>query len=254
MMSKKSYDKIHYKKTYLKEVILRVDFQSPISEFGEKLPSKLSKAILENFPVLEPQTLPIQEIQVTSSGLEASTRQEKQWAYFGLKREKSLVVGRNYFYITTQAYESFEKLCEEFFPVMEQIANIEPEIIIGRLGLRYVNLIELEKGNPLDWKGYIHPNLLGLIEFTESKKNLTRAFNIVEYAFDDLSLKCQLGMANSDYPATIRKRQYVLDLDAYSVAGMETKELRKKIGLAHDCVQDFFERAILDGVRKELKK
>lgn len=252
MGTRKSHDKVHYKKTFLKEVILRVDFQSPVSEFSEKLPSKLSKAIIKNFPVLEPQTLPVQEIQFTQSGVATNTRQEKQWAYFGLSREKSLVIAKNYFYITTQAYDTFEKLCDEFFPVIDQISQIDQEIIISRLGLRYINLLELDKGDPLDWDGYIHPSLLGLVDFNSGKKNLTRAFHIAEYAYDDINLKCQLGIANPDYPALIRKRQFVLDLDAYTSIAMDTKELNKKINNAHEFLQNFFESAVMEKTRKAM--
>lgn len=43
----------------------------------------------------------------------------------------------------------------------------------------------------------------------------------VEYNFGEIYLKCQFGIANPDYPALIKRRQFILDIDAYSAGAYE---------------------------------
>jgi uncharacterized protein (TIGR04255 family) len=254
MTPKKKYDKVCYSKTFLKEVILRIDFPAPLPAFNKTIPAKVSKAALSRFPVSESQKVQAQELQFSATGISANSREETQWVFNGKAREKTLVVAPQHMVYTTRAYKTFEEMTEDFFHVLNVLRNIESELMISRMGLRYVNIIDLSDGDPLNWEGYINDSLLGMVGFNGRQANLSRAFHILEYNFDEIGLKCQFGVANPDYPAVARRRQFVLDMDAYSFSACDVDDIPRVVGEAHSLVQDFFESSIGDQTRKLLKQ
>lgn len=254
MTPKKKYDKVCYSKTFLKEVILRVDFPAPLPAFTKTIPAKVSKAALSRFPVSESQKIQAQELQFSATGISTNSREEMQWIFNGKEREKTLVVAPQHMVYTTRNYTTFEEMTDDFFHVLNALRSVESELVISRMGLRYVNIIDLPDGYPLDWKGYINDSLLGTVGFNGHQANLSRVFHVLEYNFDDINLKCQFGVANPDYPAVVRRRQFVLDLDASSVSVHELDDLSRVVSDAHSLVQDFFETSIGEQTRKLLKQ
>lgn len=250
---KKSYNKVCYSKTFLKEVILRIDFPAPIHSLSKALPSKLSKAALSRFPIPDSQKVQAQELQFSATGVSANSREETQWIFYGKDREKSFVIAPQHLVLSTRSYNTYEELVEDFFCVVDVLKTIEPDLVINRMGLRYVNIIDLADGNPLDWDGYIDKSLLGIVGLNGKQANLSRAFHVLEYNFNETNLKCQFGIANPDYPAVIKRRQFVLDLDAYSMSAYDFDDLPKAVSTAHELVQDFFESSIDDEARKHMK-
>lgn len=254
MTPKKKYDKVCYGKTFLKEVILRIDFPAPLPALKKTIPAKVYKAALSRFPVSESQKVQAQELQFSATGISTNSREEMQWVFNGKEREKTLVIAPQHMVYSTRDYKSFEEMTEDFFHVLNVLRFVESELVISRVGLRYVNIIELSDGHPLDWKGYVDDSLLGMFGFNGRQANLSRVFHVLEYNFDEINLKCQLGVANPDYPAVVRRRQFVLDLDASSVSVYELDDLQKVISDAHSLVQDFFETSIGEQTRKLLKQ
>ena len=45
------YEAACYEKTFLKEVIARIDFVAPISGLEQRLPPKLAKVLSKDFPI-----------------------------------------------------------------------------------------------------------------------------------------------------------------------------------------------------------
>lgn len=254
MILKKKYDKVCYRKTFLKEVILRIDFPAPLPAFTKTIPAKVSKAALSRFPVSESQKIQAQELQFSATGLSTSSREEMQWIFNGKDREKTLVVAPQHMVYITKDYKTFEEMTDDFFHVLNALRSVESDLVISRMGLRYVNIIDLAEGDPLDWKGYVNDSLLGMVGFNGHQASLSRAFHVMEYNFDDINLKCQFGIANPDYPAVVRRRQFVLDLDASSVSIHELDDLSKVVSDAHSLVQDYFETSIGEETRKLLKQ
>lgn len=251
---KKKYTRVCYSKTFLKDVILRVDFATPLASLAKKLPSKLSKAALTRFPVSEPQKIMAQELQFSATGaVSSNSREETQWVYFGKNREKSIVIAPAVLVMRTGVYSTYEDMVDSFFSVFSVLAGIEPDMVISRVGLRYVNVIELPDGSPLDWDEYVDASLLGVVRGAYRKQNLSRAFHILEYAFDNINLKCQFGIANPDYPALMKRRQFVIDIDAYSSVSHDVDALHPVVDDAHAVIQDFFESAITDKTRRLMK-
>lgn len=244
------YDDVCYQKPFLKEVIFKADFPTLLQEIEKGLPGKVSKSILKRFPLSEPQKAHAQEFQFSGgSNFQAKSMEIMQWIFHSMKREKTLAITQEAFAYTNRAYSSYEDMLEDINGPLSDFFGSYKEQTASRLGLRYVNVIEIPGGNPLEWKDYINEDMLGIIDFNKNKEFLTRMFHILEYNYEGLAVKFQFGIANPDYPAPVRKKQFVLDIDAYSHGAFDSGDIPNFISQAHEKIQSLFEESITQKTR-----
>ncbi|BCV48515.1 TIGR04255 family protein [Shewanella algae] len=122
----------------------------------------------------------------------------------------------------------------------------------SRIGVRYINSIELTEKNPLEWSEYLNENILGIVSF-HACENISRVFHILEYNFDGQALKYQFGLPNPDYPAVIKKKQFILDLDSYFTGAFDEKDIYFCINQCHHKIQELFEKSITDKTRNLMR-
>jgi uncharacterized protein (TIGR04255 family) len=248
------FEKTCYKQPFIKEVILRFDFPSLIPEFEKGLPSKVSKTALRIFPIFEPQKVQTHEVQFGGEEAKTKITEKTNSIFHSLEKEKTLTISANAYVVQIRRYKTFELFTEDALQPLRALCETFPEISASRIGLRYVNVLDIkdENLNPLDWTKYVDPKLLGVTDFHE-KSNLSRAFQILEYNFNEDSLKFQVGIANPDYPAKIKQRQFILDIDASSVGAFDYQEMVSKINVGHERIQKIFEASITDATRAAMK-
>jgi len=246
------YEKTCYKKPFIKEAIMRFDFPSPIPNYEKGLPPKISEAALKKFPIFEPQKVQTHEVKFGGQETKTNIIEATNSVFYGLEREKTLTISSNAFIVQVRQYKTFELFLSETFHPLGVLCELFPEIRASRIGLRYVNVLEVGSGNPLDWAEFINPQLLGIVDYYK-RDNLSRAFQILEYNFDEDALKFQAGMANPDYPAKIKQRQFILDLDASSVGAFDYQEMAAKVKIGHGRIQELFESSITQATRDIMK-
>ena len=251
------HDETCYSTDFLKEVIVRLDFSAPEPSIGESIPAKLGNAAVARFPELEPRkkVQSAYEFQAPSGDVVEKDRSEfTEWNYYGTDREKRLAIAPACIFITYSRYPGFETLKVDFLDVLRVLFETYPDIRGSRLGLRYINHIELQTQDPFDWGEYIDEGLLGLLgHFSRDRETVTRLFNIAEFKHDDdVRLKFQFGVPNRDYPAPLRYPLFVLDIDAYIQRILEPEDVSRSIDDAHAHVQKLFEDSITDGLRKRM--
>jgi uncharacterized protein (TIGR04255 family) len=66
---------------------------------------------------------------------------------------------------------------------------------------------------------------------------------------DDIDIRVQAGMPNPDYPAVMKRPQFVLDLDAYVSLAHDLPQSGGYMDQAHEHIQALFERSITDRLR-----
>lgn len=248
------YEGVCYTEPFLKEVIFKVDFPSPLQAVKKGLPQKLTKAILGKFPISEPQKGHAQELQFSGANIQAKTSEIVRWAFHGESREKTLIISPEDFWYTNRSYKTYESMVEDIEDILDVFFDEIEDATAGRVGLRYINVIDIKKEtDPLVWSKYINEGILGVIDFHEENQFLTRAFHILEYNFNGLAVKHQFGIANPDFPAVVRKKEFVIDIDAYSHGTFEFSDIKKFIGDAHGKIQDIFEKSITNETRKIMK-
>jgi len=244
-------EEICYKRNFLTEVIVRVDFLNPLHEIEKQLPKKVTQEAGKHFPISEPKTSFAKEFQLSPAGVkETFSKQMQEWHFHGMNRDKTLTITPESIFITHKNYTSFETLQTEFTNVFSKLLDASKEIQARRLGLRYINNIRLKDGDPLDWGTYINPNLLQTINFPKNKKTITRAFNVLELNYKEFILRFQFGLHNPDFPAPIKQKVFVMDFDAYYDGVQEYEEILKNLNKFHSEIQDMFEMSITDNLRK----
>jgi uncharacterized protein (TIGR04255 family) len=150
-------------------------------------------------------------------------------------------------------YTTYEDMKEHFSVVVSEIAKTFPDVRASRFGLRFINVIEeLSLASPIDWKEYIAPELLGISNFFLVSPPLTRLMHVAELQSGDIDVRFQFGMPNPDYPAVIKRPQFVLDMDAYVKTSHDLGDSVQYVEQAHSLIQDLFERSITDKLRRHM--
>jgi uncharacterized protein (TIGR04255 family) len=240
-----------YANPFLTQVILRVDFGAYLERVStsSNLAPEVLKAILPHFPIPEPQPTVAQEVQIKGSEVTTIEKKHTTWNFHGRNREKVLTITPQFLWVQRMKYTTWEELKQEFFDVLNPFLAVYKDTVISRVGLRYINEITLNHSGPTEWSGYVDPELLCVFKFFSKADPLSRAFNVVDLNFDDLQLRFQYGMHNPDYPALIRRKSFILDLDAYYVGLLEGAELAANVDRAHARIQEIFERSITEKLR-----
>lgn len=246
------YENICYKKPFLTEVVLRIDFPSPIEGIGNNLPQNVSKAALKRFSISEPQKLHSQEFKISGAEQKVQTRRTEltQWVFHGAQREKQLIIAPNSIIFTTKKYVSYESFIDDVRFFLNEFYKTYKGLSASRMGLRYVNNIAIGEEDPLTWPKYINEGMLGNISYQGDHSNIARSFHILEYNYGDQFLKFQFGLANPDFPAVVKRKQFILDLDSYFHGAIEENEVFDCIQKAHEKIQELFESSITEETRK----
>lgn len=243
-----------YPSNFLKTVIIRADFTSPVPAINTSLPKNVTDMISKYFSIAEPRTFS-GEITFTPTGIDKNEKTGTDWFFFGKQREKELAITINAMFIKLKIYKSYEDLKEQFQNISEMLFTAFPDIQIRRVGLRYVNHIELSGQNPFEWKIYINKNLLSIFNIEEDKKKIIRALSTIETTHNDsFRLRFNYGMHNPDYPAIIKKKVFLLDFDAFSEGFFNKDEMIRNIDIFHEEIERKFEFSITNNLRKKMEK
>lgn len=243
------HENVCYRKSFLKEVILRLDFGSKVEAFLRALPQKVATAALKRFPLSEPQKAQFQEVTFSGSTVQTRTEDSMQWVYHGKNREKTLTITPDTFLITNRAYVSYESFLDDFNTVLKAVFEANKDLSVARVGLRYINVLDIQETDPLAWASYLNEEMLGIIDMHKDANALTRVFHIVEFNYDGQHVKFQFGIANPDYPALIKRKQFVLDIDSYFTGALSEEDIHGCVDKAHDRIQQLFEESITDKTR-----
>jgi len=240
-----------YRRNFLREVIVRVDFLSPLPGVEAALPPRLTEVAVATFPIPEPREAVQRAVEIGPQGVQSSEERFKEWLFHGKERTKTLTIGRQVVLVQHRTYQTYELVKTEFLGVLDRVGELFPGAQPSRVGLRYVNTIEMSDGNPTEWSPYLTPQILSLFQFPPEadRAAISRVFHNLELALDAFNLRYRLGMHNPDYPARIRQKVFVLDLDAYLQSAVDIKDVARLLDDFHATIQRYFEQSITENLR-----
>ena len=170
--------------------------------------------------------------------------------FLGKEREKQLVLAAPFFYLSYGRYSTHEAMKEHFASIVSGMVREFPDVQASRFGLRFINVIEVPLDSPTVWDRYINQDLLNTVKFFDETLPLARLMHIAELNFGEINLRFQFGMPNPDFPAVIKRPQFVLDLDAYVQTAYDLTDSVRYVEQAHPVLQDLFERSITNELRR----
>jgi uncharacterized protein (TIGR04255 family) len=244
-----------YKKNFLKQVIARIDFALPISELDSSVPKEIAKAIKKSFAIAEPKKQVLQQVLFsTSAGVHQSKSETHQWIYHSKDRSKLVNITGEFVYIEYRKYSSFATLLQDMKLLCNAIFDKFNTVQAKRLGLRYIDNIEFPKeSKPTDWSKYLHSDLLSGFKLADDQATIARNFNVLEFNYGDMRMRFQYGMPNPDFPAAIKRKQFVLDYDAYCDQLLGKDDIAPQLTRFHDKIKASFEQVITDGLREVMR-
>ena len=249
-MSNNNVKRRKYKKDFLNEVIARVDFDTPLPIATSGPAESIYSTVKERFPITEQEKLVGKEFLIGPGATKERSIESKAWHYYGENREKRLTISRNVMFVKYNKYEYYETLRADFLSVSNALFNAYPKSQVKRLGLRYIDNIDIQENNPTEWDKYLRPELNTIFAIAEKKEAISRAFHVLEFNYGEDLLRFQFGMFNPDYPAPIKKKIYTLDYDMYVARLLDQTDIGDTLDRFHEKVGRYFENVITDELRK----
>jgi len=243
--------KKRYKKNFLSNVVFKLDFPT-LSDNGLEKIREFQKLIKKEFQILEEQkTIKIEHKFKGTEPVVTKTTEMPKWMFFNTTKKRIVSFENNNIIVEFKEYTHFEEYLKIVDLVIKSLFQQFPSIISTRLGLRYINQINLEEKHPFKWDTLLNKSLLESLNFISNKKDMSRYITLIELAKEDYKLRFQCGIANSLYPSPIIKKEFVLDYDCYTFESLEKiEEILDKIIEFKDIITDMFEKSIEDGLRK----
>lgn len=244
--------KIRYKTNYLSKVIVRLDF-NPILVLQKETPADFQDKIRSILPYFEEQNVIQHTTRFQSDVREDETRPIKNWIFNDRETRERYKIILNYQFFTIEDYDY--TTLEDFLEVIELVENSfytsYENVVYSRLGLRYINEINLPKGNPFQWDGFISPSLFAGIKAIEPKDTISRAMSQIVFTKETHSIVFNYGMFNSEFPSPIARKEFILDYDA-STKEISRDKLKESVQLFNEDIVEMFESHIGDSLRDKM--
>lgn len=241
-----------YKRNFLKDVIFRVDFVNPIdvNAFVKDNLNQLKKL----YPLYSPIKIKHNNIKVNfdeqngDSVLREEIEQVQQ-IFFNAERTARMEINANALVINYKQYINFDPLYNDIDNILELLIK-NSNIVVGRTGLRYINIFENSDLENIEWKKYIKGSML----FVENwgNYNVLQHMSIANLKKDNCLIKIQYGLFNGEIPNDRVKDSYILDIDASSFQMCDLKDVKSYIKSWNENIREVFECSITEEMKQVL--
>lgn len=246
---------ICYKRNYLVDVIARIDFLDAAKCLSEiVLPEPVQTAIRDRYEIYEPTTARIQGVAFTDKGVSTQHEEFQQWKYHGSEREKTINLSKKNVVITLKRYENYKQFKLDVLNPIKSIQDAEGDSYVARTGLRFINIFAGLLSSTTEIQGYFSPMLSGQFNGLFEPENCSRSFLITEYLYGEIKLRLQTGIYNPDYPAKMKKLDFIVDIDAYIDTPHSFNDVGRLIDTLHQNIQKHFEASITQKMRGKLNE
>ena len=248
-MNNNTNQTIKYKRNFLSNVIIKIDYPT-ITRFSDSRPDDIINPLKQKYSFHQTRQVVGQINIKTGARIETSI---PVWSFQSQDSTINIELTQNALIFNCTKYISFETLQKY---VIEVTSLLDKDIsLISRLGLRYINQIDLDEANPTEWKQYINDSLIAPIEdwCACSKNKLTRMMSQIVINEDDFSLNFNYGIYNPIFPNIVLQKQYILDYDCYG-KNIEFKDLSLFLDKYNARISLAFEQSIKDSLREKMEK
>lgn len=250
-METKKLETIRYKTNFLKNVIFRIDF-SPIVRLKKELSPDFQDVLRPNFPLFEEQTAVEYFTTIKEDRKIDETRTSYVWNFFTHEKTQKVTVSYQHLAVEFFKYHHFN----EFNQIVEQVytsfSHFYKPLDVKRLGLRYINNIVIDEGHPLEWAEFINPHLIHPLDnFIADKTHLSRFMSQTVLNRGDHTIIFSYGIYNSEFPARISRKEYILDYDCFT-SDFDDNDVMSKLIEYNVEILELFEESITEALRAKM--
>ncbi len=249
-----------YRNHFITQVVVRADFAAGTVPLVQ--PDEQILAALEAFPVRNRLNRTKSEVHVqkTPRGPVKDTRTMNyiENNFWTEDKTRRVALCSEYMFLEERSYEEYASLRDTFLDVLDAMAAQYPDMKLRRLGMRYINEIKLpeaDAGTGLGadfWEQYINPLLLGGLRFAANDGALARHMCSTELNYGTDRATVRYGIFNGEYPRPNRRREFIIDVDAYCQTELPAAAAAGKLGEFHTAALSVFEAAITDALRARM--
>lgn len=236
-----------YKRDYLTNVICRIDFIDRLNFSTDQI-NRLKVDISEDFPNMK--DIDVSFIEVMMSSEEDRTIRKKGKVYEFAHEDKLVRIEPECLVFEFKQYTGFDQFRELIKKVLNSLDLSNNSVRSNRMGLRYINQIHLDEGDPFDWSGLIVDSLVPNTAYIENKNVLSRSLGRVDLTYDDFYVRFHYGMFNSEHPNPIARKEFVLDFDCYTKDEQDISDVLTLLDSFHEKIKEMFESSILGDLRQ----
>jgi uncharacterized protein (TIGR04255 family) len=218
-------------------VLFRLDFSNIIQEVGTYLKKDLHSIIIVNFPIVAPVDAINISLQITSDVERTQPvlpPNAKEWHFYNHSRTEHFCLTNSHLFLELHKYRSFDELKSSLLPILEKLIELYPTLQFQRFGLRYLNSFDEKEVNVVKGELKVEPPF-GV------KDRLIRQINNIEFLENDFFIRFQYGKMNTyDYPAIIKKEDFVIDIDSYASGIFFYDDILKMLNDAHSHIEKIY--------------
>lgn len=243
-----------YKRNFLKDVIFRIDFVNPINvnDFVKDNLNELKK----QYPLYSPIELKHNNIKVNFDNIKGNTVEKNEiiqikQIFYNAARTAQMEISSNALIINYKKYNDFDLLYKDIEAILNLLMkNTNSSIVVGRTGLRYINIFENTDLKSIDWSKYIISSMLFFENWNDS--NVLQHMSVANVKKEECIMKIQYGLFNGEMPNDRVKESYVLDIDASSFEMCDLSVVKEQVTKWNDNIREVFEYSITDEMKAVL--
>lgn len=241
-----------YKHNFVKKVIVKIDFAESHKLLNSDTLIEAVADIKKRFPIAEQGIAFQQDIKLDQQGVSTEKKEFSEWVFHGISREKYLKVDELFIEIVLTKYTSQSDFMEDLIIPIAQILKINPKVAIRRTGIRFINIFENVGLTFANVNDYFADRITKQYSLNDRLTNTSRYFMVNDYMYDDIKVKEQTGFFNPDFPAIIKRHDFVLDIDAFIDTPHLINNAEAYLNQIHSIIEDHFELNIKQKLRDEV--
>lgn len=225
---------------FLKKVIFRMDFLGGI-KLSQKVVDSFKRTFSDDFPKIVPQDRVSFEMTVDPSQKITKEKKVKVYSFLNESENNSITLEPEAIVFEISDYTNYEEFRSYIQKAIAEFEKEDSSIKVSRIGLRYINQIIINEGNPFELNTLIKEPLICAINFIDQREELSRLMGVIELNKSDYFIKFQYGWFNSEFPNPIAKKEFLLDYDCYSNYETDLSSILNIVETYHTAIKELFD-------------
>ncbi len=241
-----------YKKNFLTNVIIRIDFNPIHALASDASPAMDSLSI---FPHKKQQEGEEVEVMFSNTGQSINRRLNRVWEYATDDRKRIVNIASTFLSIEYRegSYTKFQDASILINDIWSEFARKYSINEVGRVGLRYINEVECTDGDTFDLSGWLDDTFASSIKtgFKDGFRPV-RSMHQIRLKKEAITVLMNYGMFNSEYPNPIAKKEFVIDIDCFILGEISFNHISKNLNDLNKISEEIFEDSIGSKLRADM--